>query len=113
MLKKKHRLAKETDVKTAFAKGRSFFSPHFAVKFLKKPDAAVPRLTVVASTKVSKKAVVRNRLKRVARETVRKMLPDLKPGDYVLTIKPSATDLESKTFSAALQEFLNKLKLIK
>lgn len=112
MLKKKHRLAKETEVKRAFAKGRSFFSPYFVVKYLR-ADNSFPRVTVVASTKVSKKAVARNRLKRVVRETVRQMLGELKPGDYILSLKPSALAMESKDLASELKGLLKKLKLTK
>lgn len=112
MFKKKHRLGKETEVKMTFAKGRSFFSPYFILKFLKKPETSLPRFTVVVSTKVSKKAVTRNRLKRIAREVVRSKLKEFKPGDYILTIKAPALSLESKEFSSQLTTFFIKVKVI-
>ena len=64
MFAKKHRLAKTTDVKKAFAQGRAFFNPFFTIKFLTHTIRAEPRFTVVVSTKVSKRAVPRNRIKK-------------------------------------------------
>ena len=77
MLPKKHRLAKALEVKRTTARGRSFFNPFVVVKFVK--GASPARLTVIASTKVSKKAVSRNRVKRIARETIRGFLVQLQP----------------------------------
>jgi ribonuclease P protein component len=91
MLKKANRLAKDRDIQKTFARGRAFFSPFFSVKFL--PGGTNVRFTVVVSTKVSKRAVVRNRLKRLVREYLRTHLPDFKNGDHVLSVKPKAVTL--------------------
>lgn len=113
MLDRKHRLAKQSEVKLTFAKGRSFFSPYFLVKYLKKPENSSARFTVVASTKVSKKAVVRNRLKRIVREALRKNLDRFQPGDYIVSIKPSLLKLPSQNIRQALDEFLLKSRIIR
>jgi ribonuclease P protein component len=88
MLKKTNRLAKDRDISAAFARGRSFFNPFFTIRFL--PATKAVRFTVVVSTKVSKKAVARNRLKRIIREYIRKNLQRFKNGDYVVILKPKA-----------------------
>ena len=87
MFSKKHRLAKTRDVKMAFAQGRSFLNPFYTIKFRAKPDGE-PRFTIVVSAKVSKKAVVRNRIKRILREYIRLRINKFALGDYVVVVKP-------------------------
>jgi ribonuclease P protein component len=94
MLKRANRLAKSKDIASAFARGRTFFNPFFAIRFLPKP--AEKRFTVVVSTKVYKRAVDRNRLKRLVREYLRKNLPSFKNGSYVIAAKPKISKLPEK-----------------
>jgi ribonuclease P protein component len=110
MLKKQNRLSKTKDVATATKRGRSFFGPYFVVKYLKTTDVA--RVTVVVSTKVSKKAVVRNRIKRVLRDFIRRSLLTLKPGDYVIIVKPVASKLEAPVLREQLLGLLQKTRLL-
>lgn len=88
MFSKQHRLAKTQEVKQALARGRHFSSSLFTVKFL--PTAGLPRFTVIVSTKVAKKAVTRNRLKRILREFARTRLNRFARGDYAIIVKPLA-----------------------
>lgn len=59
-------------------------SPLFSLYYLK---AETQAFAVVASKKVSKKAVVRNRNKRRVRDILRKQPPFLFPGSYIVFIK--------------------------
>lgn len=110
MLKKSHRLAKTTHVKTVFAKGRGFFNGLFTIKFLKRGE--VSRFTVVVSTKVSKNAVVRNRIKRVLREYIRLHIPSLALGDYAIIVKPAAAKIDSKDLPGHLKSLLLSSRLL-
>ena len=47
------------------------------------------RFGIIVSKKVSKKAVLRNRVKRVLREVIRKNLKKIKPGSDILIIANS------------------------
>lgn len=94
MFSKSHRLAKTTDIQKVFAQGRVFFNPLFTIRFLAKSGAA--RFTVVVSTKVSKRAVKRNRLKRVVREFIRLNLSRFRDGDYAVILKPRAAAVDNK-----------------
>lgn len=53
------------------------------------------RLGLIVSKKVAMKAVERNRLKRLIRESFR-CQPNLKPADYVVMAKPSAKGVINK-----------------
>jgi ribonuclease P protein component len=94
MFKRENRLAKSKDIATAFARGRTFYNPFFSIRFL--PLTGEKRFTVVVSTKVYKRAVARNRLKRLVREYIRKNLPSFKSGSYVISAKPKITSLPEK-----------------
>jgi ribonuclease P protein component len=91
MLKRANRLAKSKDIQTAFARGRTFFNPFFGIRFM--PKSGEKRFTVVVSTKVYKRAVARNRLKRLVREYIRKNLDQFKNGSYVISARPKITQL--------------------
>lgn len=105
MLPKKHRLARTKDVKKTLEQGRGFFNSFFTVKF--KKTTAPPRFTVVVSTKVSKSAVQRNRIKRVLRESLRTKLAEFPFGDYVIMVKPKACSLKGRELSRQFEFFLN------
>jgi len=108
MLHKKNRLAKETDLKAVFAKGRAFFNPFFSIKFLSRPQGK--RFTVVVSTKIFKSAVKRNRLKRLVREFVRKNLNLFKNGDYTIIARQKISSSPEKQILNAFSELCSKVK---
>lgn len=112
MLKKEHRLQKTKEVQTTFAKGRSFFSPYFLGKFQKVTEGK-QRFTVVVSTKVSKKAVVRNRIKRLVREYVRLHIDGFLPGNYIFTAKPKIMEIFDARISDEFGKFVKSSKLLK
>ncbi len=111
MLSKPHRLAKTKDVKRTFAQGRGFFNPLLTVKFAASPAAS--RFTVVVSTKVSKNATKRNRLKRIIREFVRLRLPVFKTGDYAIVLKPRAGNVAEQELMQNVEITLRKAGLLK
>jgi len=104
MLGKTNRLAKDRDIKKVFARGRGFFNPFFNLKYL--PAGGAVRFTVVVSTKVSKKAVKRNRLKRIIREILRLNLKNFPLGDYALILKPKAAQAPEDQLLKSLKQFL-------
>ncbi len=110
MLPKIHRLAKAKDVQQTYARGRSFFSPHFLLKA--RFGGASVRFAFVVSTKVSKRAVVRNRIRRILRETIRMHLKAIKPADYIFTVKPAALHLVSGQLREQSVLFLKQSKVL-
>ena len=109
MLPKKHRLSKSAEVKKTTAKGRSFFNPYFVLKSLK--GEGRPKVTVIVSTKVSKKAVTRNSLKRITRSVVKDHIEKLSPGSYAFIIKPSAAAVSTAEFRKQLLSALSTSKI--
>ena len=108
MLKKSNRLAKDADIKTALARGRNFFNPFFTLKF--QPQPVAKRFTVVVSTKVFKKAVERNRLKRIVREHIRKNLGTMRTGHYVIIAKPKLAAADEPARLKAFLDVLGRLR---
>ena len=94
MLSSLGRLAKKKDVEAALRKGKRVQGKFLFVKVLKNGTPRA-RFAVVVSKKVSGKAVVRNRLRRVIREEIRCVVPDLSSGfDAVIVALPSARENE-------------------
>lgn len=106
MFLKKNRLQKEKDFKIVFKQGRYLQSEFVKLNYLKN-NLEHSRFGVIASLKVSKKAVVRNKLKRQYRELIKKYLLVLPTSiDLVLTIKPQAV---GKDYQQLKDNFINKI----
>lgn len=100
MLATQNRLRKKSEIDRLWKHGRSFVTPIFSLKYAenKLPDT---RATVVVSTKVDKRAVVRNKVKRRLREALRPLMPSLRPGmDILITTRKG---IEVKTFAEMRQ----------
>lgn len=63
----------------------------------------------IISTKISKKAVVRNRIKRIITEVIRKRLNDIAKGlDVVFLIKPAAVKIDREELEKEVNEIITK-----
>ena len=72
-------------------------------------DSENSRFGFIVSTKISKKAIVRNRIKRVMAEIVRSSLNKLKNGyDVVFLIKPSVTKIDRESLEKETYEVITK-----
>ncbi len=73
-----------------------------------------PRVGIVVSTKVSKKAVVRNRLRRRFYAQMRELLARLDGGvDIVIMVRHQAIDQDSSQIGNDLEKTLNRANLLK
>lgn len=106
MLKKPHRLGKSGDVERVVARGRGFFNHSFSIRYSPGP---VTRFAVVVSTKVSKSAVRRNRIKRIVREHLKRNLLSFPPGDYVVAARQPCGKAEDKTVLANLKDLTARI----
>jgi ribonuclease P protein component len=107
VLSSENRLRKDTDIKTLFSKGKGVFDSVCGLKF--RPNGlTVSRFAIVAGTTVSKRAVVRNKLRRQLREILRSRLSHIRPGfDIVLIVRKPAIE---KTFEYLVQTVEGDLK---
>ncbi len=111
MLNKSNRINKDKDFDRAFKTGQSFYTKDFGLKAVDNGVDKI-RLGILISTKVSKKAVVRNKLKRQIKEIVQTELPALKPGkDLVLIIFSQILDKNFGEIKSLIISALKKLKL--
>ncbi len=107
MLAKNHRLSKNSEIKKVLSKGRAFFNPFFTLKYLKTHENQV-KFTVVVSTKVSKLAVKRNRIKRLLREKIKTFITTAPSGDYMILCKPEVAKAEEALFIKSFIELYQK-----
>jgi ribonuclease P protein component len=108
MLPKTHRLRQEKDIKALFARGKSVFDIVLGLKF-RKNNLPVSRFAVAVGVKISKKAVVRNRLRRRLRAILEKHFVDFRPGfDVIILVKEGATKRTFVELEKTLLSLLDK-----
>jgi ribonuclease P protein component len=111
MLTRSHRLAAKSDFARLFAKGRPFHARGLTLKAAPNGRAET-RVGFVVSTKVSKRAVVRNRIRRRLREIVRLRLETLRPGfDVAFIVKAELVPLEHAELVQTVEYLLEKTGL--
>jgi len=112
MLKKLYRLTKKNDFDSVFKRGRASYGNNMGVKAADN-NLSYSRFGIVVSAKVSKKAVDRNRVKRLIREAIRLNLAKLAVGkDCVIIAQPLLLGKEFKEVETELKKHLNKLRLL-
>lgn len=99
---------KSCEIKKVLEKGEKIKNPLFNVYFLFK-DQPILRVDYLVSKKLFKKAVLRNRIKRILREIGRKNLKKDAKVDAVVLPKKG---IEKKRFSEIEKEFLKVFKKI-
>lgn len=85
---------------------------HFLLRWLESSEGA-PRLGLAVSRKVSKRAVERNRIKRVIRESFRVERETLPTFDVLVIARTSAADTPSPTLHVDLGRAWQTLKALK
>ena len=99
MLKAENRLRAEKDIKALLQKGKSISDVFFILKF-RPNNQAFSRFAIVTGIKVSKSAVVRNRLRRQVREIIRLDLDGFTKGlDIILLMKKNALEKDFEELS--------------
>jgi len=100
------RVRSRVDYTRVFEGGRRSGDPLLGLHWLPGPGAA--RLGQAVSRKVDQRAVGRNRIKRILRETVRRLRPHLAGGDYVVVARPAAARASHAQIADALTRLLRK-----
>ncbi len=112
MLERKFRLRHEKDIKALFAKGRSIRNSLCLLRFGRN-RIEISRLTVIAGTKVSKDAVVRNRVKRQFREILRFFEPRITPGfDVAVVVNRGALGRSYQELKTSLEILLKQARIL-
>ena len=107
MLPKQNRLKNKRDFNGVFKHSRGY-RDNFLLLKARKNDLAFSRFGIVVSKKVSKKAVVRNKIRRRLSGIIKKDLAKIKKGvDVVLVASPG---LEKEKFEKLEEEMKRILK---
>lgn len=124
MLPKFQRLRHSRDFSKVYRLGRKAVSAHFVVRVWEpsSEDGGTVRSShqheetkqvgIVVSQKVSKRAVVRNRLKRQVRAIMAQFLPQLSPRLWVvINLRPGADQCEYGDFLQELKQLFTQLEV--
>jgi ribonuclease P protein component len=114
-----YRLRRRQDFQQVYQQGQRRQSANLTLVSLRRnplsssQDIAPSRFGIAIGQKVSKKAVVRNRLKRRIKACVRNLIPQLKPGwDVAIIVKISARECEYEDFLRELKQLLTGAEII-
>lgn len=113
MLPKENRLKKEKEFEAVFKGGRTIKGKYVFLRYLINGTDKT-RIGFVVSKKISKLAVVRNKVKRRMRDIVRLKRNELKEGLSIVVVSlPSITKMTYKEIKEDLENLLNKGEIIK
>ena len=116
-LPKAHRLRDWREYRAVYEQGIRRYSPHLVLITLSakvdrdsKPET---KFGISIGKKVSKKAVVRNQIKRQIKGIVRTKLSEIAPGwKIVIIVKPKAIECKYEHFLRELEQLLKQAKII-
>lgn len=112
MLPLKNRLKKREDFAKVFSKGAYAGYDGLSIKYASN-SLTDSRIGFPVGKNYSKKAVVRNRTRRVLRKAASEYLADIKPGfDIIVMIKPTSQNVELRMISEELKKVLQKARLL-
>ncbi len=103
-------LKKPAEFRRVFDSGQRVTNNYFALHFAAATTTAA-RVGFAVSKKVDQRAVVRNRIKRKARENFRAIRAQLPPADYVLVARHACAKLASGQFDAELDQLWRRSAL--
>jgi ribonuclease P protein component len=113
MLVRRYRLTKRNDFKKVFQRGKKSFGKLFSIRHLVN-DLENPRIAVVVSNKVSKRAIVRNKIKRRIRAVVKNNLADVSDNyDVIISALPPSVDVDYDTLKVELINALKQNNILK
>lgn len=114
-LAKVNRLKSFRDFRQVYESGKKYESAHLILRALLDSETSnsEPKIGIVVSQKVSKKAVTRNRIKRQIKGIIRGLLPQMeKGGKIVIVVKTTAKECQFNQFLRELEELLLKANII-
>lgn len=109
---KKNVLRNKKNFSTIYKKGRSF-GGRYVVLFCKRNNLGYNRLGFLASKKVGN-SVVRNRARRLMKESFRKIEPNIKVGfDIILIARANIKDVKCDDVYKSMNSLIKKSGIIK
>ena len=112
MLKKEFRIRKQKDFDKIFDEG-AYFSERFLALKAAENNLEMSRFGFMVSNKVSKKAVERNRIKRLLREVVRLRYSKIKPGfDAIFIFRGKNVQKSFEDIDKVVEKLLRKSELV-
>lgn len=116
-LPSKHRLKRRQDFETVYKEGLRVAGPYFIVRAVPVTTTTTPppptKVGLSVSRQVSKKAVVRNKIKRHLRNAIRSLLPRIpSPWLIVIIVKPEVTQCNYDNFLRELEKLFIKAGII-
>mgnify|MGYP000526293949 CR=1 FL=1 len=112
MLIKNYRLRKREEIVKVIKNGHSFFVPEVGIKFIRN-NLKNSRFCFIISSKIDKRATVRNKIKRRLREIVRQNLEKIKPGfDILIFARFGIKELNFWQMKEKLEQLFKKSKLL-
>ncbi len=113
MLSRRYRLRNRHDFNRVYRAGKSVRSSLMTLRCLAN-GSATSRAAVVVSTKVAKRATVRNRLRRRIHAQLTQLWPQLAPGyDLIISFNQDASSLPPIELTAQLVAGLKRLGILK
>jgi ribonuclease P protein component len=112
MLPKTNCLKKKKDFERVFKKGKGFKEDFLVIRFVPN-NQKKSRFGIIISKKISKKATIRNKIKRRIRQLLRIRLKEIRKGiDIVLIGVPGLENKDFWEIEEVLTNLLKKAKLI-
>ena len=113
MLAVEHRLKKAKDFQSVFDVGRGVREDGLFFK-VQKGKGGTSRVGIVVSKKVSKKAVERNRIRRIIQEQMRKQVGEVKYGiDGVIVVLPEFKETTPQALAHVIPTLFTKASILK
>ena len=111
MLPKINRLKKKRDFEIVFEKGKSSRDNFLALRAAPN-NSEISRFGFIVSKKISKKAVVRNKIRRRLSFAIEQEIKNIKKGvDVILVALPGIEKKEFSEIQEAVKGALNRVKL--
>lgn len=113
MLPIKNRLKKKKDFERVFKKGKGFKEGFLFLKIVKN-NLKESRFGFIVSKEVSKKAVIRNKIKRKLKKSVQLNLLKIKDGiDGALIVKAGLETKDFQELKEIIEKIFTKAKILK
>lgn len=111
MLPKKFRLTKRKDFEKVLAEGKILQGEFFGLAVSQDERNENPKVGFIISNKVSKKAVERNRIRRILREATKKEIEELPQKSLLVFLaKKNAAGTEAQKLNGDAQKLLERVR---